>query len=869
MASYVNYLNTVLATSMWGPGIFRATDAVKSVVGTSAHETFYDLASGGAKLTGGGGDDTYFVTNGSTSVIEAASGGTDTVITYATTYTLAANVEDLTVAGNDITATGNILDNLITVTGYRAMVSGGAGNDVLINSGAAGQRFAFASGDGKDVIIDFKTGTAHDFVQLRGYGFTDFNSIKSHMTQVGSDVLLTTSATDSILFKDHVLADFSAQDFLTGIDPSQLSLTFSEEFNSLSLYNAGTGAGTWKTNFASGTQNSTETGYASRTLTPNHEQQLYVDPTLTGTGTTALGLNPFSIQNGVLSITAAKADPALQSTLWGYQYTSGLLTTEKSFSQLYGYFEIRADLPTGQGMWPAFWLLPADGTKTAELDVMENVNGESRVYQTVHTAQSGSAMADAFASGVSGLSSGFHTYGMMWTAATITWYIDGTAVAQIDTPADMHSPMYMLVDLAVGGDWAGSADASFAPDDLKVDYVRAYGLPGAAAPAPSSGTAPIYYTTLSATDQAPASYDVVHSAYDYALNATAHTLVLTGTAHNGTGNAFDNIIIGNDAGDHLTGAAGNDALTGGAGADYLDGGLGVDQMAGGLGNDTYVVDNSADSVVEASGGGIDTVLSSITYTLGATLENLTLTGAAAVDGTGNSLDNVMIGNDGTNHLFGMLGNDGLFGGAGNDSLDGGWGNDVLNGGTGADQMTGGTGDDIFVVDNAGDTIIEWMSGGTDTVLSSINYSMAANLENLMLLGASNLTVTGNSLDNVIVGNAGANIINGNAGNDVINGGAGADTLYGAAGNDVFVFRAGEANGDTVMDFAPGDTLRLEGYGVGATAQLGDHMLTIHYAGGDEIIHFYGASPVATDWSFSSVSTLAPELAKVAADHFGF
>ena len=110
---------------------------------------------------------------------------------------------------------------------------------------------------------------------------------------------------------------------------------------------------------------------------------------------------------------------------------------------------------------------------------------------------------------------------------------------------------------------------------------------------------------------------------------------------------------------------------------------------------------------------------------------------------------------------------------------------------------------------------------------------------------------------------------GNAGNDVINGGAGADTLYGAAGNDVFVFRAGEANGDTVMDFAPGDTLRLEGYGVGATAQLGDHMLTIHYAGGDEIIHFYGASPVATDWSFSSVSTLAPELAKVAADHFGF
>ncbi len=774
VASYLNYSKVTLNASQWGPGTFNATSASLNVTGTAANETLFDVASGGARLSGGKGDDVYYVTSQSTSVIETAGSGIDTVKAYVN-YSLPTNVENITAAGKDITVSGNSLDNLVVVTGTRDVAYGGTGNDVLVNSGAAGQRFAFAAGDGRDVIVGFSTGsgagTAHDFVQLKGYSLTDFASIQSHLTQVGADVLLSTSTTDSILFTNHKLADFSADDFLTGIDMSKMKLTFSDEFNGLSLYDSKAGTGTWKTNFASGTQDSTTNGYTSRTLQQNHEQQIYVDPSLAGTGTKPLNINPFSVNNGVLSITAAKADSSVQSALWGYQYTSGLLTTEKTFSQQYGYFEIRADLPTGQGMWPAFWLLPTNGTKPAELDVFENVNGEDRVYQTVHSGSTGTAMQDAFATAVSGLTAGFHTYGMNWSAETITWYVDGQAVGQIATPSDMHSPMYLLIDLAVGGDWAGNADASFASDSLKVDYVHAYSTANTMASQPVAqpvaAPAALSTTTTTTASAAPTNPDEVHSSSDYSLNAKAHTLVLTGTADKGTGNNLDNLVVGNDTVNHLTGGAGNDTLRG----------------AGG-----------------------------------------------------------------------------------NDVLDGGAGNDILNGGSGSDSMTGGNGNDIFIVDNSGDTVVEWTTtaGGIDTVVSSISFQLPTNVENLALTGSANLNGTGNKADNNIVGNDGSNILNGSDGNDVINGGAGKDTLYGGWGNDVFIFHAGEAAGDRIMDFESSDRLVFEGYGQGAFATVSGEQLTIHYAGGTETIEVHGyAMSDASHWAFGPSTMEASELARAA------
>lgn len=219
--------------------------------------------------------------------------------------------------------------------------------------------------------------------------------------------------------------------------------------------------------------------------------------------------------------------------------------------------------------------------------------------------------------------------------------------------------------------------------------------------------------------------------------------------------------------------AGNDILNGGGGADFMD---------GGFGNDTYVVDNVFDVASEAAGGGIDTVLSSVTYTLSATMENLTLTGAAAINGTGNASANVINGNAANNSMAGLGGNDVLNGGGGNDNLSGGDGDDRLNGGTGADNMNGGFGNDIYVVDNAGDVAAE-VAGGVDTVLASVSHILSANIENLTLTGAAAINGQGNANNNVMNGNGANNTLAGLGGNDLINGNNGNDNLFGGAGND--------------------------------------------------------------------------------------
>ncbi|ABL66316.1 M10 family metallopeptidase C-terminal domain-containing protein [Chlorobium phaeobacteroides] len=252
-------------------------------------------------------------------------------------------------------------------------------------------------------------------------------------------------------------------------------------------------------------------------------------------------------------------------------------------------------------------------------------------------------------------------------------------------------------------------------------------------------------------EQAEEGIDLVRSNVSWTLSAHVEHLELLGTASTcGMGNELDNRITGN------------------SGRNTLDGGVGADSMSGGIGDDTYVVDNSLDVVAEFVGEGCDQVRSNGSWMLGGNFENLELLGTSNTKGTGNDLDNRIIGNSGRNTLVG---------GAGNDTLDGG---------VGADSMVGGIGDDIYVVNYSLDVVTENADEGIDLVQSSTGWTLGANLENLELTGTANTRGTGNDHDNRITGNSGKNTLTGGAGNDTLDGGTGADSMSGGIGDDTYV-----------------------------------------------------------------------------------
>jgi serralysin len=251
----------------------------------------------------------------------------------------------------------------------------------------------------------------------------------------------------------------------------------------------------------------------------------------------------------------------------------------------------------------------------------------------------------------------------------------------------------------------------------------------------------------------------------------------------------------------LTGSNTANTLIGNSAANKLDGRDGADIMRGLLGNDIYIVDNTADQAIENASAGTDRVEASVDFTLGANVEDLTLTGFAAVVGagnalrnkiTGNAIGNVLAGGDEIDTLSGGGGADTLMGDAGNDTLDGGTENDILYGGIGvdrldggadADQMYGGVGNDVYVVDNPGDQVFENANEGIDRVESAIGFTLGANVEHLTLTGTDNVNGTGNGQVNKITGNGGNNTLLGGGHNDVLDGGLGNDVLDGGTGND--------------------------------------------------------------------------------------
>lgn len=268
--------------------------------------------------------------------------------------------------------------------------------------------------------------------------------------------------------------------------------------------------------------------------------------------------------------------------------------------------------------------------------------------------------------------------------------------------------------------------------------------------------------------------DTIYSSISYQLPDNVENLTLIGSGNiNAVGNNLNNTITGNDFDNIINTVSGTNTAI------------------GGKGNDTYIIseDNKNDIIVENVNEGIDTIKSTVTYTLGENLENLVLDGEDAINGTGNSLDNYLEGNSADN------------------TLNGGAGNDILYGNGGNDTLIGGIGNDTYLVDNDNVTITENANEGADTVISLIDYTLGDNIENLQLSGTENLSGSGNTLNNTIEGNDANNILNGKTGND---------TLIGGKGSDTYIFNSGDGQDIIIEDDPSNISLDTIKFGEGIT-----------------------------------------------------
>jgi beta-glucanase (GH16 family) len=657
-------------------------------------------------LAGGAGDDVYQVNQTGTTIIEAAGGGHDTVVATAN-FVLPDNVEVLKLFGlgqnGGFTGVGNSGDNTIIGDANPNTIIGMAGNDTL-TGGAGKDTFVFGPGSGHDVITDY---TNVDHIRLGpDYGLNTFAQVSQNLAQVGSNVVLTLSGVDDLTFQNTTLSQFSAANFELPIDTSKFALTFADEFDSLSLYTPLTGQGTWMTQY--GFKNATPAN--SHTLPATGEKEIYVDPSYAGGGATALGLNPFNIEDGVLHISIANTPAEDLDLLYGRAYTSGLLTTQPSSAQTYGYYEIRAELPQGAGAWPAFWLLPKSGLNPPEIDILEAHGSTPNLnVATIHDA--------ALSGGVSGtavflpdLSTGFHTYGFLWSPQTLTWYVDGAQVAQIVTPADMNQSMYMLLNLAV--DTSAGISSTNLPSALTVDYVHAY--------------------------------------------ATADTIIDNSSL----------VVPGTTYSDTLVGGAGNDTLTGGAGDDVIDGRGGINTSVYSGSHDGYIV--IADPVNggywvtdtnTTSGEGRDHIINVQTLAF----SDGNFAPAALIQPVGQ----LITGTAGADILSGGVGNDTIIGGSGNDTIDGGLGTDTAS-------YSGKISDYRFYTNGPATVVVDLRHVDGSDSFRNIETLQFSDKSEVLPIGLGSFIVGSNKADNLqgtsgddfLTGGSGNDRINGGSGDDV-------------------------------------------------------------------------------------------------------
>jgi beta-glucanase (GH16 family) len=689
--SYENYDGTLAVetpaaiNSQWG-----STAGDQTLTGGAGAD---GLAAQGSNdlLVGGGGGDTFYIQATGTQIQETAGAGPNAIVSWQNTNLAHySNIENLSVGGSNDYAVGNTEDNIISATGSHQQLYGGGGQDVLVGNGQS-DTFLVVKGEGNDAIYGFNP--ANDVVRLQGAGYTSFAQVQQHMTQVGADVNIDLGDGAGVVLRGTTISQLSASNFQLQLDSSQIGkMTFGDEFNNLSLWNGS--SGTWSTTYIA--QDSNGNG---GTLASNGEQEWYINANYAPTAS----VQPWTVNNGVLTITAAPASASVQPLIDNYKYTSGEINTDHSFAQTYGYFEMRAELPQNAGGWPAFWLLPTDGSWPPELDVMETLtNDPSADYTTSHSSIGGNAQSQGVAF-IPDTSSGYHTYGVLWTKSTLTWYVDGTEVYQTATPADMNKPMYMIANMALGG-WGGNVDDSQLPAQMHIDYMHAYAL------ADGSSTVALDTAPADASGAGPDTGSA--SSADVASAVAMHTL---------TGGAGADSLTGVDTAPNY--------IRGGDGADLITGGSGFNNVNGNTGDDT-IIGHSTTGDWLLGGQGQD-----------------------SIDASASHGNNILNGNMGADTLIGGAGADTLRGGQGDDVIHAGSGNDWISGDLGNNIIYSGQGADTFHAGGGHDVINGWHTGdhvqidqGTTYTVAQVNGDVHITLSNggeVDLIGVQQSSLTAN------------------------------------------------------------------------------------------------------------------------------
>lgn len=751
LASYTlgaNLENLVLvsASSVGVTGIGNHLD--NYILGNAFNNTL-DGGLGVDTLEGGAGNDTYIVDDNLDVVIENVGAGTDVVHSTASDYVLSENIETLILMGTgNINGTGNSGDNTLIGNAGVNILNGGDGNDTLIGGLGAD---TMIGGDGNDVfIVDnigdiviedaANVGDPIDYTYIVGKIGIKIEStgpldvIESSVTYTLPDnveVLRLTGTANINAFgndDDNILAGNSGANTLEGMLGNDIYVV--TDTRDTLIERPGEG-------------NDTVAATMSYTLLDNFENLVLIDGfgNINGTGNSVAnylqgndGNNTLNgMAGGDLMMGGVGNDTYIVDDLGDIVFEEadeGIDTVYSSVS-----FELPDDVEKlfltgtgdnfGIGNVLANTITGNSGNNVinggAGADVMAGGQGDDTYYVDstgYKVTESSNAGYDHVNSSVS-FTLGANIETLTLTGAT---NIDatGNAIVNILTGNDGNNTL----DGKAGADTmvGGLGDDTYVVDNIG-DIV---------------------------TEDASEGVDTVVSSLTWALGDNFEHLTLSGKkAINGTGNELDNIITGNGGKNTLYGLDGNDTLIGGGGADT---------MVGGTGDDSYIVSTANTVLVELAGEGTDSIESSVTWVLQENFENLTLTGALAINATGNAAVNTLVGNTANN---------------------------TLDGGAGADTMMGGKGDDFYIVDDTGDEIIELASEGTDSVRANVNYTLSANIENLTLTGAA-ANGTGNALDNTLIGTAFANVLDGGAGDDYIDGGAGADTMIGGTGDDTFI-----------------------------------------------------------------------------------